>query len=48
VFPNLIPLIYLVAATWLLHRQVLREEDFMRSHYGQQFADYCARVRRYL
>jgi protein-S-isoprenylcysteine O-methyltransferase Ste14 len=48
VFPNLIPLIYLVAVTWLFHRQVLREEDFMRSNYGQQFADYCARVRRYL
>jgi protein-S-isoprenylcysteine O-methyltransferase Ste14 len=48
VFPNWIPLIYLVAASWLFHRQVLREEEFMRSHYGQQFTDYCARVRRYL
>jgi protein-S-isoprenylcysteine O-methyltransferase Ste14 len=48
VFPNWIPLIYLIAATWLFHRQVLREEDFMRSHYGQQFVDYCTRVRRYL
>jgi protein-S-isoprenylcysteine O-methyltransferase Ste14 len=47
-FPNLIPLVYLVAATWLFHRQVLREEDFMQQHYGQQYADYRRRVRRYL
>jgi protein-S-isoprenylcysteine O-methyltransferase Ste14 len=33
-FSNLIPLLYLAAATWLFHRQVLREEEFMRRHYG--------------
>jgi protein-S-isoprenylcysteine O-methyltransferase Ste14 len=47
-FSNLIPLVYLAAATWLFHRQVLREEDFMRRHYGQEYSDYCHRVRRYL
>jgi protein-S-isoprenylcysteine O-methyltransferase Ste14 len=47
-FSNLIPLVYLAAATWLFHRQVLREEDFMRRHYGQEYSDYCRRVRRYL
>ncbi len=46
--PNLIPLVYLAAATWLFHRQVLREEDFMRRHYGQEYSDYRRRVRRYL
>jgi protein-S-isoprenylcysteine O-methyltransferase Ste14 len=45
---NIIPLVYLAAATWLFHRQVLREEDFMRRHYGQEYSDYCLRVRRYL
>jgi protein-S-isoprenylcysteine O-methyltransferase Ste14 len=48
IFPNLIPLIYLGGAAWLIHRQVLREEEFMRGHYGQAYADYCDRVRRYL
>ena len=48
VFPNWIPLAYLVAGIWLLHRQVLREESFMRTHYGGQYVDYCARVRRYV
>jgi protein-S-isoprenylcysteine O-methyltransferase Ste14 len=47
-FSNLIPLVYLAAATWLFHRQVLREEDFMRRHYGKEYSDYCHQVRRYL
>jgi protein-S-isoprenylcysteine O-methyltransferase Ste14 len=48
VFPNWILLVYLVAATWLFNRQVLREEEYMRNHYGQPYLDYCRRVRRYL
>jgi protein-S-isoprenylcysteine O-methyltransferase Ste14 len=48
VFPNWILLVYLVAAAWLFNRQVLREEEYMRGHYGQQYLDYCRRVRRYL
>jgi protein-S-isoprenylcysteine O-methyltransferase Ste14 len=48
VFPNWILVIYLVAAVWLFHRQVLREEAYLRRHYGQQYGAYCDRVRRYL
>lgn len=48
VFPNWIPLACLVAGVVLFHRQVLREESFMRDHYGPQYAHYCRRVRRYL
>jgi protein-S-isoprenylcysteine O-methyltransferase Ste14 len=48
VFPNWVPLIYLVAATALFHRQVLREEGFMREHYGQEYAEYRRHVRRYV
>jgi protein-S-isoprenylcysteine O-methyltransferase Ste14 len=48
IFPNLVPLIYLGGAAWLIHRQVLREEEFLREHYGQAYADYCNQVRRYL
>jgi protein-S-isoprenylcysteine O-methyltransferase Ste14 len=47
-FPNWILLIYFVAGTWLLHRQVLREEEYMRGHYRQEFSEYCNHVRRYL
>ncbi len=48
IFPNWILLIYLIAAAWLIHRQVLREEDFLRVHYGQEYEEYCQRVRRYI
>lgn len=48
ILPNWITLIYIVAATWLFHRQVLREEDYLRGFYGQIYVDYCSRVRRYV
>jgi protein-S-isoprenylcysteine O-methyltransferase Ste14 len=48
VSPDWVPLIYLVAGTALFHRQVLREEGFMRQRYGQEYADYCRHVRRYV
>jgi protein-S-isoprenylcysteine O-methyltransferase Ste14 len=48
VFPNWVPLVYLFAGTWLFHRQVLREEEFMRRQYGEEYEAYCQRVRRYL
>jgi protein-S-isoprenylcysteine O-methyltransferase Ste14 len=31
-----------------IHRQILREEAFLRQHYGAEYQAYCARVRRYL
>ena len=48
IFPNWILLLYMGAATWLFHRQVLREEDYLKKHYGDEYAHYCRRVRRYL
>ena len=48
VFPNWILLVYLAAGVWLFHRQISREEEFLRQHYGQEYEDYCRRVRRYL
>ncbi|ORW97335.1 isoprenylcysteine carboxyl methyltransferase [Mycobacterium sp. IEC1808] len=48
VFPTWVPLIYLLAGTALFHRQVLREEGFMRQRYGDEYADYCRHVRRYV
>jgi protein-S-isoprenylcysteine O-methyltransferase Ste14 len=48
VFPNRILLVYLGAATWLFHRQVLREEEYLNEHYGKEYVEYCSRARRYL
>jgi protein-S-isoprenylcysteine O-methyltransferase Ste14 len=48
IFPNWIFPAYAIAGTWLFHRQVLREEDFLRRRYGEEFTAYRRRVRRYL
>ncbi len=48
VSPDWVPLIYLIAGTALFHRQVLREEDFMRGRYGEEYTEYCRHVRRYV
>jgi protein-S-isoprenylcysteine O-methyltransferase Ste14 len=48
IFSNWILLLYLVAGLWLLHRQVLREEAYLKTAYGQEYEDYCKRARRYL
>jgi len=46
--PNWISLAYVGAATWLFHRQILREEKFLKEHYGHAYLAYCTQVRRYL
>ncbi len=48
IHPNWIFLVYMGAAIWLFHRQVLREEDYLKKHYGTQYLEYCDHVRRYL
>lgn len=48
IFSNWILLIYLGAGMWLFHRQVLREEGFLKKYYGKEYSDYCTRVKRYL
>ncbi|MCL2343640.1 MAG: isoprenylcysteine carboxylmethyltransferase family protein [Firmicutes bacterium] len=46
--PNLASLIVVLFFGAVIHRQILREEKFLRAHYGQEYADYCGKVRRYL
>ncbi len=48
IFPNWILLVYLIAGFWLFNRQVVREEDYLKKHYGEEYLEYCKRVRRYL
>jgi protein-S-isoprenylcysteine O-methyltransferase Ste14 len=31
-----------------IRRQILREEEFLLSHYGAEYQEYCGKVRRYL
>jgi protein-S-isoprenylcysteine O-methyltransferase Ste14 len=48
IFPNWILLVYMIAGIWLFHRQVLREEEYLRQHYGKEYLEYSNRVRRYV
>ncbi len=48
VFPNWLLLLYLFAGTWLFHRQVLREEEYLKQHYANEYLEYSRRVRRYI
>jgi protein-S-isoprenylcysteine O-methyltransferase Ste14 len=47
-FPSWTTLTALGFAAVVFHRQVLREEEFMRQRYGREYAEYCSRVRRYV
>jgi protein-S-isoprenylcysteine O-methyltransferase Ste14 len=48
VFSNWILLAYMAAAIWLFNRQIAREEEYLRGHYGRQYSEYSDHVRRYL
>jgi len=48
VFPNWILLVYTGAALRLFHRQVLREETYLKKQYGVEYLEYCQRVGRYI
>jgi protein-S-isoprenylcysteine O-methyltransferase Ste14 len=48
IFPNWITLIYIAAGALIIHRQVLREEEYLRGRYGHAYAEYCSRVSRYV
>jgi len=48
IFPNWILLAYVAGFALIVHRQVLREEDYLTAHYGQEYLAYYGRVRRYV
>jgi protein-S-isoprenylcysteine O-methyltransferase Ste14 len=48
IFPNWIILLYLVAGFWLFNRQVILEENSLKKIYGEEYTEYCKKVRRYL
>lgn len=45
---NIVILIGGILFALAIHRQVLREEKFLRTHYGDEYEVYCRKVRRYL
>jgi protein-S-isoprenylcysteine O-methyltransferase Ste14 len=47
-YPNIITTVFLILLTIVIHRQVLREETFLKTRYGKEYEEYCRKVRRYL
>jgi protein-S-isoprenylcysteine O-methyltransferase Ste14 len=47
-YPNIVTSIFLVLLVMAVHRQILREEKFLKSHYGEEYDEYCSKVRRYI
>ena len=48
VHSNIVITLAFVAFALVIHRQIIREEKFLVSYYGEKFEEYCSRVRRYL
>jgi protein-S-isoprenylcysteine O-methyltransferase Ste14 len=47
-YPNIIIIVFLFFLISVIHRQILREEKFLKSHYGMEYEEYCSNVRRYI
>ena len=48
IFPNIGMLCACIVAAASFHVQILKEEKFLKPHYGKDYEDYCRKVRRYL
>lgn len=48
VFPSLFFIAIFVLSFISIHIFIMKEEKFMRKHYGEEYLKYCQRVRRYL
>jgi len=45
---NVVIAVAIVLFAWAIHRQVIREEAFLASHYGEEYEQYRRKVRRYV
>jgi protein-S-isoprenylcysteine O-methyltransferase Ste14 len=48
IFPNIGLLASLIVAGVSFYIIILKEEKFLKSHYGKAYEDYCEKTRRYL
>ena len=47
-YSNISILVFLIFLMLIMHRQIIREELFLKNHYGAEYEEYCQNVRRYL
>lgn len=47
-YPTIVTTLFLIFLIIMIHKQILREEKFLKSHYGKEYEEYYANVRRYI
>jgi len=47
-YPTIVTSIFLIFLTIMIHRQILREEEFLKEHYGKEYEEYSTNARRYI
>jgi len=47
-YSNIIIALFLLFLIVVIHRQIMREEAFLKIHYGTEYEEYCKKVRRYI
>jgi len=48
IYSNILIFLFLMFFIVMIHRQILREEIFLKEHYGNDYNEYCKLVRRYI
>jgi len=48
VHPSISSALFVCLLSAAVHRQIIREEKFLHSHYAEEYEEYCKKVRRYL
>ena len=48
IYSNILMFVFLLFLIIMVHRQILREEYFLKKHYGNEYEEYCKIVRRYI
>ena len=46
-YNNILILLFLLLLIFAIQRQIIREEVFLKEHYGTKYDEYCKKVRRY-
>jgi len=48
IYSNILIMVFLLFFIMMIHRQIIREETFLKKHYGNEYVEYCKKVRRYI
>jgi len=47
-YSNVLIILFLLFLIIMIHRQIIREEIFLKKYYGKEYEEYCKKTRRYI